>query len=314
MRTIIEKALGLWEMEGATHRLIAARENRIFRINHNGTAYVLRLHRPNYRSDAELSSELLWMNAVSRGGIHVPTPIASASGEYLHVVEDTRVDVLTWLVGVPLGATGKELKVVDRVGRFHSIGREMAKLHQVSDGWSRPKGFTRPAWDRSGLVGEAPVWDRFWDNPTLSAEDRVLFSEVRHVADAELASLQNSLDYGLVHADLVRENVIVDGGKLQFIDFDDGGFGFRLFDLATTLMPNLYEHDFPALQAALLEGYRDAREIDTGPLDLFMLLRSATYVGWIITRMDEIGSDARNARFVGRTRMLANGYLANRAS
>ena len=34
--------------------------------------------------------------------------------------------------------------------------------------------------------------------------------------------------------DLVRENVMVDGDKLQLIDFDDGGFGFNLYDLATT--------------------------------------------------------------------------------
>ena len=92
----------------------------------------------------------------------------------------------------------------------------------------------------------------------------------------------------------------------------DGGFGFRLFDLATTLMPNLYEKDFPALRTALLGGYCTVREIDTAPLDLFLLLRSNTYLGWIITRMNEAGSKARNARFISRSKMFAENYLRNR--
>ena len=144
----------------------------------------------------------------------------------------------------------------------------------------------------------------------MSNEDRDLFIAACSTASQQLAHLEDQLDYGLIHADLVRENVLVDGDSLQFIDFDDGGFGFRLFDLATVLMPNLYEPDFPKLQAALLSGYRSIRNIDTSALDLFMMLRSATYVGWIITRMDEDGSDARNARFIKRTRMLAEDYLS----
>lgn len=311
MRSKVETALKHWGMDGATYRLIAARENHVFRIDFDDSSYALRLHRQGYRSDAELLSELQWMSAVFHDGLSVPTPIASVSGDYLNVVEDIQIDMLTWLAGAPLGAAGKDLQIKDRPGQFRRIGREMANLHKVSDGWTQPPGFRRPAWDRPGLVGEAPVWDRFWDNPTLSNEDRELFLELRRVADAELADLESQLDFGLIHADLVRENIMIDGDKLQFIDFDDGGFGFRLFDLATTLMPNLHERDYPALKAALFEGYRSVREIDTGPLDLFLLLRSTTYVGWIITRMGEEESADRNERFVDRTRMLCNAYLSN---
>ena len=35
--------------------------------------------------------------------------------------------------------------------------------------------------------------------------------------------------------------------ELGLLDFDDGGFGFRVFDLATTLLKNLAEPDYPAL-------------------------------------------------------------------
>ena len=138
-----------------------------------------------------------------------------------------------------------------------------------------------------------------------------MLRELRHAGEIELAEAERSLDHGLIHADLVRENIMRDGSRVQFIDFDDSGFGFRLFDLATTLMPNLNEPDYRELKSALLKGYRSVRPIDTSHLNLFMALRSATYLGWIMTRMDEDGSVARNERFIKRTRKLAQEYLAN---
>ena len=102
---------------------------------------------------------------------------------------------------------------------------------------------------------------------------------------------------------------MVDGDKLWLIDFDDAGFGFRLFDIATTLLKNLCEPDYDALQAALLEGYRSERALDTEHLDLFMALRAVTYVGWISSRMGEDGSEARNMRFKDTARELLTRYL-----
>ncbi|WP_193748082.1 phosphotransferase enzyme family protein [Leisingera sp. ANG-DT] len=308
----VEQSLVLWGMDGAEKRLIATRENQVYRVDHAGRAYALRLHRPGYRTDAELWSELQWMNAAAEGGLHVPAPIPSTSGEFLHVADGIQVDVLTWLSGAPVGKTGEDLAAADRTGLFYGIGREMARLHAVSDRWTPPAGFSRWSWDREGLLGETPVWGRFWENPSLTKEDRVLFLALRNEADAELQGLEGKLDYGLIHADLVRENVMADGNKLQLIDFDDSGFGFRLFDLATTLLKNMRETDYPALRDAVIAGYLSVRVIDLGALDLFILLRSATYAGWIITRMDEPGSKARNQRFIGTTRVLAQNFLSGK--
>ncbi|MFY0312509.1 hypothetical protein ACFMBG_21740 [Leisingera sp. D0M16] len=62
----------------------------------------------------------------------------------------------------------------------------------------------------------------------------------------------------------------------------------------------------------LIAGYLSVRVIDLGALDLFILLRSATYAGWIITRMDEPGSKPRNQRFIGTTRVLAQSFLSEK--
>lgn len=314
MTAIVTKALVRWGMDGAACRLIAERENKVYRVEHDGTDYALRLHRPGYCSEAELRSELQWMAAAGAGGLGVPAPIPSRAGAFLHVIDGVAVDVLSWLDGQPLGKTGAPLDVGDREAVFRAIGREMARLHAISDAWTPPEGFTRRRWDREGLLGEAPVWGRFWDNPTLSPEDRALFLRLREVAMADLDARENKLDYGLIHADLVRENVILDACRVHLIDFDDSGFGFRLFDIATTLLRNRTEPDYDALKNALLDGYLSERTLDLDALDLFMVLRAATYVGWIISRMDEDGSPARNARFVATARSLAEAYLSQQGA
>jgi Ser/Thr protein kinase RdoA (MazF antagonist) len=185
----------------------------------------------------------------------------------------------------------------------------MARLQEISDAWQHPPGFSRTSWDRNGLLGDAPVWGRFWENPTLSPEDRDLMRAFRRAADAELATLEPSLDFGLIHAELVRETVLINGDEIQLIDFDDGGFGFRLFDLATTLGKLRDEPDVGDLKAALIDGYRSVRPLETTHLDLFMALRAATYVGWIIPRMAEDGAAARNTRFIEAATALARNWM-----
>lgn len=83
----------------------------------------------------------------------------------------------------------------------------MARMHEAADGFSRPAGFERPAWDVAGLLGDAPFWGRFWDCETLSAQDRIYLSRLREDLSVVLADLAPQLDQGLIHADLVRENV-----------------------------------------------------------------------------------------------------------
>jgi Ser/Thr protein kinase RdoA (MazF antagonist) len=312
MSGTVDKALALWGMEGAGHALFAARENVVHQVRHAGRTYALRLHRAGYRTDAELVSELEMMAAAGRAGLHVPEPLASTSGAFVHVVDGLQIDVLSWLEGDTVGKSGTPLTVADGPALFTAIGREMARFHDAMDAWTPPAGFTRCAWDHAGLLGEAPVWGRFWDNPTLGEADRELFLRLRDVASRDLAARAGDLDYGLIHADLVRENIMVDGPRIQMIDFDDAGFGFRLFEIATALLKNMAEPEYPALKAALIEGYRTVRPLDTGALDLFLTLRATTYVGWIADRLDEDGATERNARFVATTRALAQDYLSTR--
>jgi Ser/Thr protein kinase RdoA (MazF antagonist) len=166
-------------------------------------------------------------------------------------------------------------------------------MHNQTAAWSYPTGFCRHAWDTAGLVGEQPFWGRFWELEALTEDQRELLISTRTRIADELASRGMEPEhYGLIHADLVPENVLVDGPDLRVIDFDDAGFGWHLFDLATSLYFITGESIYPAARAALIRGYRSERELSEDVLQclpLFLAARGTTYLGWLHTRQ---GSDA----------------------
>ncbi|MDR7149764.1 Ser/Thr protein kinase RdoA (MazF antagonist) [Hydrogenophaga palleronii] len=310
---LAREAASRWPLSVERIELAARRENKVFRlITVTGQHFALRVHRAGYRSDAELASELAWMQALSRGGLAVPAPLASLEGRMLEAVKGQRVSMLSWLAGVPLGRSGTPLNIASREGVFRALGQTLARLHNLSDAWSPPPGFTRPQWGLDGLLGPQPLWGSFWAHPRLEAVQRRTLERARAAAIDALGGWMPALDFGLIHADAVRENVLIDQGRIQLIDFDDCAYGFRLFDLATALLRNRAEPDYPALEAALCEGYRSLRVIDTGQLQLFLMLRALTYIGWIVPRMDEEGGVERSARFVATGIELAEAWLGSR--
>ena len=307
----LREALARWGWTDASCAFVAGRENRVYRVRSGSFEAALRLRRPGYRSRTEIMSELEWMAALADAGITVPAPVASSGGRWVEEMEGTLADAVTWLDGIPLGVTGKPLRMADRAGTFARLGCALARVHAASDAWRPPSGFQRTAWDRDGLLGDAPVWGRFWENPHLDTETRDLLVAFRRAASDDLDALE-APDFGLIHADPVRENVLLHGDEVRLIDFDDGGFGYRLFDCATALAKNRHEPDLAHLRAALLDGYRSERPLDDTALPLFLALRAATYLGWIVPRMGEPGARERLSRFVGDARHWCGAYLDGR--
>lgn len=302
-----------WNLPEQVPELIKYRENAVFKVKLAwGEPAALRLHRPAYHSRAALASELAFMAHLRGRGLAVPEPIPAVDGSLLVAFGEGPyyADLIGWMEGEPLGETGVALDGTDRdvAAIFGAVGREMALLHGAADAFRRPAGFERPAWDVAGLLGETPFWGRFWDCPALSAEDRAYLTELRRVLSARLAAIAPGLDYGLIHADIVRENIFVRKGAVAFIDFDDSGFGFRLFDLATTLLRNRREPSYPAFRHALLENYAAVRpqaRADFAHLPLFLLLRALTYIGWAAERPDLPDNADRLRRYVADVRSLA---------
>ena len=284
---ILQTARQHWALGSATIALVAARENQVYRVeNEAGLITALRLHRQGYRTEQEIHAELQWMDMLAGHGMPVPKPVNATNGSPVTIIDGVIVDMLTWVEGTPLS------KVTITTKHYHQLGRLLANMHQLADQCSI--SLARPTWD---LLGEQPTWDRFWENPQLIATQRKLFERFRQQATDELAALHQP-DIGLIHADLVPDNVLVNGDQLHPIDFDDGGYGYRLFDLATVTIRTGRMSDGAALADAAIAGYCTERTADVDRLPLFEALRACTYVGWNISRMGEAGGVERNWRFV----------------
>jgi Ser/Thr protein kinase RdoA (MazF antagonist) len=312
------QAAAFWPQITSKPVLVMHRENTVFRVQTTGGPHALRLHRPGYHSDAALQSELDWMAMLAHNGMQVPAPALSREAAFLVVLKGEtprRASLLSWLAGKPMGETRAPLALTGRArtGLFRKIGQEMARMHAMTDAWALPAGFERPKWDVEGLIGEAPFWGRFWDI-AAAPEDSALLHALRARAKTALADyIRQGADYGLIHADLVRENVLIEGDTLRFIDFDDSGFGFRMFEIATTLLKNLDEPDAADLEAALLAGYTEVRPLspaDLAMLNLFVALRALSYLGWAQSRPDDPGIEARAQRFLQVAKRVIASRLA----
>ncbi len=288
-------ALAAWGVSGCTPALIKYRENAVFKVHTaNGAPAVMRVHRQHYHDDASLASELEWMAMLGDAGITVPRPVPTLSGETMirrhhpRVPGEWQVDMLSWLDGAPLGAVGEPLALPDPDSVFFRLGETVARMHSLSCDWSRQAQMARHAWDASGLVGDDPFWGRFWELAALSAPLRDLLERVRPALhDDLLAYGKDPQRYGLIHADLVPENVLLQDGAVQIIDFDDAGFGWHMFELVTIMHWLEDEPQYAHMKSSLLSGYQRVRSLterDLATWNLFSAARSLTYLGWVHTR------------------------------
>ena len=318
---LAQDALRHWDGGWRNPRLIKHRENAVFALEGEGGARaVLRIHRHAYHDDAALASELQWIGALDAGGIKVPPVIRTRDGgHFVHVShalvpEARQVDILGWVPGQPVGsvediASQDGARLTDI---YFRAGAAAAQVHILSASWPLPDGFRRHAWDRDGLVGPSPFWGRFLDLPLLSPEQRTLLERAAAAAAADLDRIATGPDvYGLIHADFVPENLFVHGDEVALIDFDDAGFGWHMFELATALFFLQGHEAFPAIADALFEGYEQRRpgKVDRSQLPLFLFLRGTTYLGWIHTRAEMDAAREQAAFMIDMAVDLAKQYL-----
>ena len=303
--------------------LLSHTENVVYRVDvASGDRRVLRLHRPGYNTLAELNSEVTWVKSLAEAGVPVPTALPTDEGEhYVNVTvgDETRyVGVVDWVNGQPLGrATGvDEATRVEVVDHYERIGELAAIIHAHHDQWVQPQQFTRRAWDTSGLVGEAPLWGRFWEISSLTDHARSLFTECRDALRSDLASLpMDRAHYGLIHADMHLGNLMADGQDLTVIDFDDAGYGWFVHELAVALQPVLNEPFYADARAALLAGYRKNRQLSPSQethLDIFVTMRCLMLVGWLDSR-PEVPDYAEFPAWVADAIGACQSYLDHRS-
>lgn len=304
LRACAEAALEQWPLAGTRLRFVAARENAVFRVDtEDGRAYALRVHRPGYHSLAELESEVEWTSSLCASGIDAPHMVRTRAGTWYATVSygsfgDTRqVGLSEWIEGDPLDEI---LSSTDPIPLYRDLGVLMARMHNQAQQWTPSRGFVRHSLDANGLIGDAPWWGQFWDLPEMTHEQSATITEARHRMYKMLVAYgTDPRTYGLIHADLLPQNVLVRDGRPFVIDFDDAGWGWHHYDMTVATVSFAESDRLVPVRSALLEGYRSAREFsadDEAMLPMFLTIRRLVELGWLNTRVAHILQVSENRR------------------
>lgn len=276
---------------GAHLQLVHYRENAVFRVGASGEPdpWVLRVHRAGYRTPEEIRSEIAWTKALEAAGVRTASVRSAVDGDTLALVETPDLDepravtVIGWIDGVALSDD-------DSNEAYRLVGKTSALIQHHGRAWTPPAWFTRPTWDLDGLVGPRSLWGDYAELESLGAERRRLMDRVATTVRRRLDAFGQGVDrFGLTHADLMPDNVLVAKGTPYVIDFDDCGYGWYLYDLATLLAIRTGDPEATRVRDAWVEGYRSVSPLPDEHLeilDYLIMARLLLGLGWMHTRRD----------------------------
>ena len=212
------------------------------------------------------------MKHLASKGIPVPDPAADARGEILHKLKGKPAAVVNRLKG--------RSELSPTAGHCAQVGAMLARLHLAGHDYERSQPNLRglPWWNET-----VPVV-----LPHLTPEQAVLIqSELAYQNHVAASASYEALPRGPVHADLFRDNVMFDSGRLSgFFDFYFAGVDSFAFDLAICLNDWCIDHvtgrQDDARTIAMREAYESVRPLTAAERELMpAMLRAGALRFWI---------------------------------
>lgn len=283
--------------------------------------FALRVHRPGYRTVQEIESELDWIDALRlEGVVETPGVLTAADGSRVVSVSGDgigarNVVIFNWLDGDQPDLDAGQAAA----DQFEILGAVCARMHQHVHHWRQPAGFVRPRWDYEHSIGPRGYWGAWQDGLGMGVEERLVLDRLDATIAARLREYgQDRRRFGLIHADMRLANLLIDGGRVQAIDFDDCGFSWFMYDFATAVSFMEDHPRVPELREAWLRGYRSVAELDAAAeaeLQTFVMLRRLLLVAWIGSHHTFAPEAAElGAGFTTGTCALAEQYLSTHSS
>lgn len=240
-------------------------ENSNFFVGTRHGRYVLTLFERLGRDELPFYVHL--MVHLARHGIPCPAPLADKDHEYIGSLNGKPAVLMTRMPGASVAAP--------RIAECATIGAVLAHVHLASQGYNRrldnPRGIR---WWRETAPKVTPFLNH--------ADQAMLKEELRF----QTLQRHDELPKGVIHADLFRDNVLFDGGRVGgVLDFYFACVDCQLLDLAVTA--NDWCVDWmgelmPERVKALLAAYHEVRPLTQPERRAWpALLRAAALRFWL---------------------------------
>lgn len=268
--------------------------NDTYQVRCADARYSLRIYRHDIYPRGEIDFEVEALNYLHNNGFPVAFPIARKSGGYITEImapEGIRYVLLTAFVD------GKTLEF-ESLDDSRIFGESVANLHEISQGFKthhKKKDLNLQNFIDDSIVAIEPYVSH-------RPEDLSLLSQLAANARAAVQKTDESvLDIGFCHGDLHGYNAHLNGDVVTHYDFEECGFGYRIFDLATFKWSFVFDDSGADQWLAFLDGYqsvRKASEADLQLLDTFVLLRHIWIIAFHMRNANDFGYD-----------MASDGYI-----
>lgn len=303
----------------ATADLINLSENATYLVTANNTRTVLRIHRAQYNTQMEIASELAWIDALrTETEIRIPEVIPAADGSRVIMAgaacSDPRPCVMFEF------CPGTEPAQNDTILQsFERLGLLAARMHNHAQHWNAPRWFARRTWDYDTTIGARPCWGNWGAGMEVGWSERKLLDRLCGRIATRLHEYgKPAARFGLVHADMRLANLLFDGPSTTYvIDFDDCGYSWYLYDLASALTLLEDRSDVGALIESWLRGYRRVRALSAADVEMIptlVLLRRLLIVAWIGSHPDTEIAVTEGPAHTRTTCDLAERYLGGALS
>ena len=306
LRRLAARAISAYDVCNPRMELIAHGENTTFRVfagdgnveNVPATGeidgqYLLRVHRPTRHgrgidSQMAIASELHWLSALrAETSLAVPEPVPTVGGALTTtatadgVVGSRVCSLLRWMKGRNHNRSARPV-------HLFRVGGVLGQLHNHADRWRVPDGFVRIRWNHEAYFGNTMVYGNVDVSDAWALLPANLQRDFERVAE-QVSNVMRQLGegpdvFGLIHADAHLDNVLFDGQETRFIDFDDCGFGYRIYDVAVALWELRHRDDFSSFKDAFVRGYTEHRPLPIDllrHLDAFIAAREVAFGLWI---------------------------------
>jgi Ser/Thr protein kinase RdoA (MazF antagonist) len=310
---LVTVALSAYGIDAALIASLRYYNNATYRIAaRDGAQYVLRIT-ANHYSENELSSEMQWLSAMqAESGLRVPAPVAARDRRLLvsaatpTLVGARWCSLFHWLDGAHVPE--ERMTVAD----FACLGAAASKLHRASARFVAPPAFERPRWDEKRWFD--PLAHQMYQRivahvaGSFSPDSVARFDALAQRARARMCELRSAPHgFGLIHADFHAGNYLFHDGGVGFIDFEDLGWGYFHYDVATALFGAIERSDYPMLLQALGAAYAGSLPLPDDFADdvlLFQVVRAMFLTSLTVGRDDPRESAWWQSYVVGKLRRL----------